>query len=98
MFRRMLLCRAAVLVLIASFGTAVPPAGAAQTRGDARSIIQPSFFLRTFVYNVIDFLRSLSATKSDPPPPNHPGDDPSGTGSREGTAGCPLGHPCAPGH
>lgn len=96
MFRRTL-CRAVVLVLIAWLGTvAVPPAGAAQTRGDAGSIIQSSFFLRTFVYNVIDFFRSLSATKSDPPPPNHPGDDPPGSGSREGSAGNPLGHPPGP--
>lgn len=96
MFRRTL-CRAAVLVLIAWLGTvAVPPAGAAQTRGDAGSVIQSSFSLRTFVYNMIDFLRSLSAPKSDPPPPNQPGNDPPGSGSREGASGSPLGRPPGP--
>jgi hypothetical protein len=96
MFRR-ISCRAAVLVLVASLGTAaVPAAGAAQTRGGTGSAIQMSLSLRTFVYNMIDFLRSLSATKNDPPPPNQPGNDPPDSGSREGSSGNPLGPP--PGH
>jgi hypothetical protein len=84
--------RAAVLVLISSLGIlAVLPARAAQTRSEL--VIQPDVFVRTLVYNVIDFLRSLAATKDNPPP-----NGPPNPGSYEGSSGCPLGGkpPCGP--
>jgi hypothetical protein len=84
--------RIAVLVLIvSSLGVfSIPHAEAAQTHSGVGAAIQTSFSLRTFVYNMIDFLRSLSATKEDPPP-NEPGNDP--VGDREGSSGNPWGRP-----
>jgi len=84
--------RAAVLVLIASLGiSAVPPARAVQTRSGIELIDQPDFFVRTFVYNMIYFLRSISVIKEGPPP-NPPATDPS-PNPGEGTANNPLGRP-----
>jgi hypothetical protein len=83
--------RAAVLVLIASLGITIPPARAVQTRSGIGPIGQPDFFILTFVYNMIDFLRSISVTKEDPPP-NPPGSDPS-PNPGEGSASNPLGRP-----
>ncbi len=89
--------RAAVLALVSSLGVlSIPRAEAAPSRRGAGAVIRTDLSLRTFVYSVIDLLRSLSAPKDDPPPNNpgsNPGNDPPGTGDREGSAGNPLGHP-----
>jgi hypothetical protein len=83
--------RAAVLALVASLGVFSTPYAEAARAGSGREIlIHTELSLRTFLYNMIDFLRSLSVTKDDPPPTN-PGNDP--TGDREGSSVNPWGRP-----
>jgi hypothetical protein len=83
--------RIAVLALVSSLGVlSIPRAEAAPSRSGTGAVIQTDLSLRTFVYSVINFLRSLSAPKDDPPP-NNPGNDP--TGNHEGSSGSPLGRP-----
>src|SRR5687767_3941591 len=88
--------RSAVLAIGLSLGVfSIPSAEAAQAR--STGFVLQELSLRTFVQNVIFSLRSLTVTKSDPPPPNNPGGSPPpGSGSREGSSGCPVGRPPGP--
>lgn len=90
--------RVAVLALVSSLGvSSLSLAGAAPAHGHGGPAVEADLSLRAFVYNVIDFLGSLSVVKSDPPPPNYPpGCPPPGYGSREGSSGCPVGRPPGP--
>jgi hypothetical protein len=89
----------AILALALSLGvSSILPAAASQAPGRAGSIIQRDLSLRTLMQHVQGILRFILVTKSDPPPPNHPGDPPPGqAGNREGSAGCPNGGPPPPG-
>ena len=89
--------RSAVLAAAVSLGVCcIPSAEAAQARSRTGFVLREELSLRTFVQNVIFSWRSLSVTKSDPPPPNNPGSPPPGSEGREGASGCPLGRPPGP--
>jgi len=97
MFSRKL-SRTVLLALVLTFGIcAVPPAEAARAGSRVVPFAQGEISIGALIQSVADLLRGLAVVKSDPPPPNNPGNDPQHPNNREGTAGCPMGGPPPPG-
>jgi hypothetical protein len=91
--------RTVLLALVLVFGIcAVPPAEAARTGSRAGLFAPGEISIGALIQSVADLLRGLAVVKSDPPPPNNPGNDPPHPNNHEGSAGCPMGGPPPPGH